>query len=230
MGGFRFSIGGARETPANPEELRSLLDKLPEPVKKEAGRGFERIGSLPPEKIEIALNELGKGFLTRPPDAVAFGKLLGIPIADAAAVAIALAILAVTVRAGGPADFFAALAAVGIINADTGRTLTALVAPVFEKYKPQVERQIIEQETAYEVLPNLTQAAWTVDLRPYYKDGKIRGFFPVGLLTLATDTKGVTVSVQVSQSDFSNLFQALEAMKTRMEDLQSYAAAFEAKK
>jgi hypothetical protein len=230
MGGFRFSFGGFREAPASPEQLHSLLDKLPEPVKKELGKGFERIGSLPPEKIEIALNELGKGFLTHPPDTAAFGKLLGTSVADAGAVAIALAIFAVTIRAVGATDFFAALAAVNIINADKARTLTALVAPLFEKHKPQLEKQIIEQEIAYEVLPNLTQAAWTVDLRPYYKDGKIQGFFPVGLLTLTTDTKEIAVSAQVSQPDFSSLFQALEAMKTRMEDLQSYAAAFEAKK
>jgi hypothetical protein len=229
MGEVRLSFSGLGEAKASFEELQSLLDRLPEQAKKELGKGFERISSVPPEKLEAAFQEIGS-HITQTPDPAALGRMLGMSVPDARAVAMAIAIFAVTARHVGPSGFFSALTPLGITSPEKARTLTALVGPIYEKQKPQIEKQIVEQEIAYEVLPNLIHHSWAVDLRPYYRDGKLRGFVPVGMLTLGTDMKDIFMSVQLSPSDFSNFFRALEAMKSRMEDLQSYATAFEAKK
>lgn len=229
MGEFRLSFSGLDDAPASSDQLHSVLGKLPDAVKEELGRALRRITSVPSERLDAAFREVATNF-AHGPDFTVLGEALGVPLADARGVALAFGLLSVTARRLGPSRFFAALSSLGVISPEEGGSLTAVLGPIYEKQKHHIEKWMVEQEVAYEVLPNLTSHSWAVDLRPYYRDGKIGGLVPVGVLRLGTDVTGVSMAVQLSPTDFSNFFRAVQAMKNRMEDLRSYASGFEAKK
>jgi hypothetical protein len=227
MGEFRLVFSGLDDAPASSDELQSLLGKLPEPAKKHLGKALERITSVPPERLDAAFREVATN-IAHGPDFTVLGKVLGVPVTDARDVALAFAMLGVTARHLGPSRFFGALGSLGIISPEKAASLTALLGPIYDKQKPHIEKWMLEQEVAYQVLPNLTTHSWAVDLRPYYREGKLGGFVPVGVLRLGTDSEDVSMAVQLSPTDFSSFFRALEAMKSRMEDLQSYARSLTA--